>query len=92
MSPSPDTCARIDRPSFRENKPKTLVFSHTKRALIISGTELNPPPPNKEYDPDEGIRQNGLLDENRDFHNISTFKPDSGDFDPVIFRKPPVTT
>jgi hypothetical protein len=23
-------CARIDRPSFRENKPKTLVFSHRK--------------------------------------------------------------
>ncbi len=25
--------ARIYRPSFRENKPKTLVFSHTKRAF-----------------------------------------------------------
>ncbi len=29
----PDTSARIYRPSFHENKPKTLVFSHTKRAL-----------------------------------------------------------
>ncbi len=28
-----DICARIYRPSFRENKPKTLVFSHTKRAF-----------------------------------------------------------
>ncbi len=27
------SCARIFRPSFRENKPKTLVFSHTKRAF-----------------------------------------------------------
>jgi hypothetical protein len=26
-------CARICRPSFHENKPKTLVFSHTKRAF-----------------------------------------------------------
>ncbi len=25
--------ARIYRPSFHENKPKTLVFSHTKRAF-----------------------------------------------------------
>jgi hypothetical protein len=24
---------RIYRPSFSENKPKTLVFSHTKRAF-----------------------------------------------------------
>jgi hypothetical protein len=29
----PCTCARIYRPSFHENKPKTLVFSHTKRAF-----------------------------------------------------------
>ncbi len=28
-----DVCARIYRPSFHENKPKTLVFSHTKRAF-----------------------------------------------------------
>jgi hypothetical protein len=28
-----DFCARIYRPSFHENKPKTLVFSHTKRAF-----------------------------------------------------------
>ncbi len=50
------TSARIYRPSFRENEPKTLVFSHTKRAFsacfrenwvynfghgsIISGTDL----------------------------------------------------
>jgi hypothetical protein len=27
------TSARIYRPSFCENKPKTLVFSHTKRAF-----------------------------------------------------------
>jgi hypothetical protein len=26
-------CARIHRPSFCENKLKTLVFSHTKRAF-----------------------------------------------------------
>jgi hypothetical protein len=25
------TCARIYRPSFHENEPETLVFSHTKR-------------------------------------------------------------
>jgi hypothetical protein len=30
---SAQTRARIYRPSFPENKPKTLVFSHTKRAL-----------------------------------------------------------
>jgi hypothetical protein len=29
----PPICARIYRPSFHENKPKTLVFSHTKRAF-----------------------------------------------------------
>ncbi len=28
-----DSLGRIYRPSFRENKPKTLVFSHTKRAF-----------------------------------------------------------
>ncbi len=27
------SCARIYRPSFHENKPKTLVFSHTKRSF-----------------------------------------------------------
>jgi hypothetical protein len=27
-------CARIFRPSFRENKPKTLIFSHAKRAYF----------------------------------------------------------
>ncbi len=33
------TCARIYKPSFRENKPKTLVFSHTKRAFWASFRE-----------------------------------------------------
>jgi hypothetical protein len=28
-----DASARIHRPSFRENKPKTLIFSHRKRAF-----------------------------------------------------------
>ena len=28
-----ETCARIYRPSFHENKPKTPVFSHRKRAF-----------------------------------------------------------
>jgi len=36
-APTPPTavqyCARIYRPSFRENKPKTLVSSDTKRAF-----------------------------------------------------------
>ncbi len=27
------TCTRIYRPSFLKNKPKTLVFSHKKRAF-----------------------------------------------------------
>jgi hypothetical protein len=53
---------------------------------------LNPPQPNKEYDTEEGNRHYGPLDENRDFHNFATFKPESGDFDPVQYRKPPVTT
>jgi hypothetical protein len=29
-----NTGARIYRPSFHENKPKTLVFSHTKRGFL----------------------------------------------------------
>ncbi len=28
------TCARIYRPSFHENKPKTLTFSHWKRNVL----------------------------------------------------------